>query len=108
MRNHRMKFSQIFLAASCIVVLATTQSIRQPGERPLELALNTLPTRCSTRAGAATEGAPGAATREQTPGSSLATTTPLATAWSDSLEDLELPLSPTVSLETHVVKSYMY
>merc|ERR1712032_944611 len=84
---------------------ATTRSTQQPGEPPSELALSTLPTRCSTRAGAATEGAPGAATRERTPGSSLATTTLLATAWSDSSEDLELPPSLTVSLEIHVVKT---
>merc|ERR1712032_1570723 len=132
---------------------ATTRSTQQPGEPPSELSSLTFPTRCSTRAGAATEGAPGAATREQTPGlwlllkkplrrlslkrtntvqnqvlpcrniyrlsllsnkhyskpgSSLATTTPLATAWSGSLEVLELLLSHTVSLEIHAVKSYMY
>merc|ERR1712108_1453 len=85
---------------------ATAPSTRQPGEPPLELALSTLPTRGSTRAGAvATEGAPGAATRrEQTPGSSLATTIPLATASSDSLEALELLPSLTAFLAVPVVK----
>jgi len=42
------------------------------------------------------------------PGSSLATTTPLVTVSSDSLEVLELLLSLKVSLEIHVVKHHMY
>ena len=38
----------------------------------------------------------------------MVTTTLLATAWSDSLEDLELLQSLSNSLEIRVVKNYMY
>merc|ERR1712228_870407 len=83
---------------------ATTPSTRQPGGRPLELALSTWPTRCSTPAEEATEVEPGGATREQTPGSSWATTTRLATVSSASLEVSELQQSLTGFLETRVDK----
>merc|ERR1712226_322508 len=79
---------------------ATTPSTRQPGGRPSELALSTWPTRCSTRAEVATE----EAAREQTPGSSWATTTRLATASSASSEVSELQRSLTGFLETRVDK----
>jgi len=42
------------------------------------------------------------------PGSSLATTTLLVTASSDSLEVLELLLSLKVFLEIHVVKNHIF
>merc|ERR1712193_516484 len=83
---------------------ATTPSTRQPGGRPLELALSTWPTRCSTPAEEATEVEPGGATREQTPGSSWATTTPLATASSAFSGASELQQSLTGFLETRVDK----
>merc|ERR550539_1568673 len=79
-------------------------STRQPGGRPLELALSTWPTRCSTHAEEATEVEPGGATREQIPGSSWATTTRLATVSSASSEVSELRRSLTGFLETRVDK----
>merc|ERR1712210_241269 len=118
----RMKFSQL-LAASCLVVLASSAPQRRrnqnvntkffTGNSAIDSAAWGAALGAGTQyfanqvlnpSGAATEEAPGAATREQTPGFSLGTTTLLATVWSASSEASALLQSLTVFLEIRAVE----